>query len=160
MDQSQIQVGNISDSQAVAIGAGAQATINQYTEIIVRLDNIEEQPPAPGSPPYKGLAYYTEADADLFFGREQVSEKLLLRLRTSQFLAVVGASGSGKSSLLRAGVIPKLRAEGWLVHLLTPTAHPLERLAHTDPRQFRLRSGRQSVHRFTNQPTHAAPGGR
>jgi energy-coupling factor transporter ATP-binding protein EcfA2 len=122
---------NVQDSQAVAIGAGAQATINQYTEIIVRLDNIEEMPPAPGSPPYKGLAYYTEADADLFFGREQLSEKLLLRLRTSQFLAVVGASGSGKSSLLRAGVIPKVRAEGWLVHLLTPTAHPLERLAQT-----------------------------
>jgi energy-coupling factor transporter ATP-binding protein EcfA2 len=60
-----------------------------------------------------------------------LSEKLLLRLRTGQFLAVAGASGSGKSSLLRAGVIPKMRAEGWPMHLLTPTAHPLERLAQT-----------------------------
>ncbi len=121
----------VENSQAVAIGAGARATINQYTEIIVKLDNIEDLPPTPGVPPYKGLAYYTEADADLFFGREHLCEKLLLRLRTTQFLTVVGASGSGKSSLLRAGVIPKLRAEGWLIHLLTPTAHPLERLAQT-----------------------------
>jgi hypothetical protein len=42
MDRNYLQVGDISDSQAVALGAGAQATINQYTEIIVRLDNIEE----------------------------------------------------------------------------------------------------------------------
>ena len=58
MGRDQIQVGDISESQAVAIGAGARATINQYTEIIVKLDNIEEIPPASGSPPYKGLAYY------------------------------------------------------------------------------------------------------
>ena len=62
---------NVQDNQAaVAIGAGAQATINQYTEIIVKLDNIEELAPASGMPPYKGLVYYTEADANIFFGRE------------------------------------------------------------------------------------------
>ncbi len=131
MTNSTIAVGEISESQAVAIGDGARATINQFTEIIVNLDNIEEMAPVPGEPPYKGLAYFTEADADKFFGREQLCEGLLLRLRSTPFLLIVGASGSGKSSLLRAGIIPPLRAQGWGIHLMTPTARPLEKLANT-----------------------------
>ena len=104
---------------------------------------IEELPPAPGVPPFKGLQYFDVADADLFFGREILTAELVGRLRRSQFLAVVGASGSGKSSLVRAGLVPALRraealadgshpppgCEGWPVHVLTPTAHPLEALA-------------------------------
>ncbi len=100
--------------------------------------------PTPGEPPFKGLQYFDEADSDLFFGRELLTARLVNRLREAQFLSVIiGASGSGKSSLVRAGLIPALKRgdalldgtkppEGsadWQVHVITPTAHPLEALA-------------------------------
>ncbi len=101
-------------------------------------------PPEPGEPPYKGLQYFDERDSDLFFGRELLTARLAGHLRQHNFLAVVvGASGSGKSSVVRAGLIPALRrgetlADGtlppagsavWPIHILTPTAHPLDALA-------------------------------
>jgi WD40 repeat protein/DNA-binding SARP family transcriptional activator len=93
-----------------------------------------DAPPAPGDPPFKGLQYFDEGDADLFFGREQLTAKLLERLRENRFLAViVGASGSGKSSIVRAGLVHACKKEPddnkWRIYLLTPTAHPLEALA-------------------------------
>jgi WD40 repeat protein/transcriptional regulator with XRE-family HTH domain len=99
-----------------------------------------EDAPLPGLPPFKGLPYFDEGDAELFFGREALTAKLVARLtaplsttRSPRFLAVIGASGSGKSSLVRAGVVPALRwnphSASWPVHVLTPTARPLESLA-------------------------------
>jgi len=93
----------------------------------------EDEPPVPGEPPFLGLHYFDEADADRFFGRERLTARLLGRLRTEPFLAVIGASGSGKSSVVRAGLVPALRhaRREAQVHVLTPTAHPLEALAAT-----------------------------
>jgi DNA-binding SARP family transcriptional activator len=94
----------------------------------------QDEPPAPGEPPFKGLQYFDEADADLFFGRELLTAKLIEHLHESHFLAViVGASGNGKSSIVRAGLIPALKRDQpqWLVHIITSTAHPLEALAVT-----------------------------
>ncbi len=101
-----------------------------------------EDAPALGLCPYKGLDYFDEADADLFVGREALTEKLAERVLAlvsgtqadqGRFFAIVGASGSGKSSLVRAGLVPALRwdkrSANWLIHVLTPTAHPLESLA-------------------------------
>ena len=100
--------------------------------------------PTPGEAPFKGLQYFDVTDSDLFFGREVLTAKLVRRLCDTQFLSVIiGASGSGKSSLVRAGLIPALKKGGmlsmercrpggstdWQVHILTPTAHPLEALA-------------------------------
>ena len=85
--------------------------------------------PVPGKAPYKGLRHFDDADSRIFFGREALAATVAARVRHSAFLAIVGASGSGKSSLLRAGVVPVLRAAGFSVHLLTPTEHPLESLA-------------------------------
>jgi WD40 repeat protein/class 3 adenylate cyclase len=100
--------------------------------------------PIPGEPPFKGLQYFDEKDSDLFFGRELLIAKLVDRLRETKFLSVIiGASGSGKSSLVRAGLIPALKkgqpliggikppegSAGWIVHVITPTAHPLQALA-------------------------------
>ena len=98
----------------------------------VRTKFTGTEAPTPGEPPFKGLQYFDEADCDLFFGREVLTEKLMRRLHESQFLSVViGASGSGKSSLVRAGLIPALRNgqnKDWQIHVITPTAHPLEAL--------------------------------
>jgi WD40 repeat protein len=101
-----------------------------------------EDAPGLGLCPYKGLNYFDEADADLFVGRDELTAKLVERVLSltssaspnqSRFLAVVGASGSGKSSLVRAGLIPALRwnkkSIDWHIHIFTPTAHPLEGLA-------------------------------
>ncbi|SMC79431.1 helix-turn-helix domain-containing protein [Lentzea albidocapillata] len=86
--------------------------------------------PAPseesGEPPYRGLPAYGVADAERFFGREKLVADLELRLARNRFLAVFGPSGSGKSSVLRAGLVPRLPGP---VLLFTPGAHPLEELA-------------------------------
>ncbi|HTI25733.1 MAG TPA: hypothetical protein VL652_32385 [Kutzneria sp.] len=79
-------------------------------------------------PPYAGLAPFQPAAADRFFGRERLVDDLMTRLTSRRFLAVVGASGSGKSSLLRAGLIPALPAP-WRPVLLTPGADPLRECA-------------------------------
>ncbi len=79
--------------------------------------------------PYVGLTVFQAQDAARFRGRETLVEKIVARLRTQRFVAVFGASGVGKSSVLRAGVIPALRAANGLVVLCTPGAHPLEECA-------------------------------
>ncbi|MFZ2012254.1 MAG: BTAD domain-containing putative transcriptional regulator [Nocardioides sp.] len=78
--------------------------------------------------PYPGLAPYGEEDAESFVGREEETRVCLERLATVRLLAVVGPSGSGKSSLLRAGIAPALRREGRHVVVLTPGRHPLDAL--------------------------------
>lgn len=82
--------------------------------------------------PYRGLECFDEAHAEFFFGREHLTTQLLARLKCNQFVGVVGASGSGKSSLVRAGLIPRLRklsGENWRIKLLSPGEHPLKSLA-------------------------------
>ncbi len=91
-----------------------------------------DEPPTPGESPFKGLEFFDESDARLFFGRETLTAELVAMLASGRFLAVVGASGSGKSSLARAGIVPAIRAQkdtDWTIHTMTPTAHPLEALA-------------------------------
>src|SRR6266508_1899824 len=121
------------------------AVINIKSTIVssAEVKDIENLPPEPGEPPYQGLQYYDENDADRFFGRETLVAKIVGRLANSRFLTVIGASGSGKSSVVRAGVIPALRrgerlADGslpptdsgqWDIRIFTPSAHPLDALA-------------------------------
>ena len=62
--------------------------------------------------PYPGLAAFTEADAELFFGREAEVSRLWRTITTRRLLAVIGPSGVGKTSFLRAGLIPAA-PEGW-----------------------------------------------
>jgi WD40 repeat protein/class 3 adenylate cyclase len=84
--------------------------------------------------PYKGLRAFAEGDADDFFGREALTEHLVERLGETRFLAVVGPSGSGKSSVVRAGLVPRLRqgalpgSEHWHIVEMFPGAYPLEEL--------------------------------
>ena len=60
--------------------------------------------------PYIGLRYFRETDADLFYGRDEHVAELLGNLAENRFVAVMGSSGSGKSSLVRAGLLPELRS--------------------------------------------------
>jgi hypothetical protein len=82
-------------------------------ELYAALPSFEDTslpaPPAPGASPFEGLHHFDQADAHLFFGREALTAKLVGQLRAQRFLAVVGASGSGKSSVVRAGLIPALQ---------------------------------------------------
>ncbi|MEO0837003.1 MAG: ATP-binding protein [Cyanobacteria bacterium J06642_3] len=59
--------------------------------------------------PYPGMIPFSENDSERFFGRDDKIEQLLVKLRSNPFLIVIGASGSGKSSLVFAGLIPKLK---------------------------------------------------
>src|SRR5258708_25241029 len=89
--------------------------------------------------PFKGLEAFEEADAPYFYGRETIVQQLLERLQApdARFLAVLGASGSGKSSLVRAGLIPALRKDAlpgssaWPIMIFTPGAQPLRALANS-----------------------------
>ena len=116
---------------------------SHHTEAVI----IEASPdaPAPGEPPYKGLDFYDVADANIFFGREKLTAELVAFVREHAFLAIVGTSGSGKSSLARAGLVaallgkntrpledgvqPPLGSRDWRYISVTPTAHPFWALA-------------------------------
>ena len=84
--------------------------------------------------PFKGLASFEPGDTDYFFGRERLVADLVARLVGVGFLGLVGPSGSGKSSLLRAGLLPALArgvlpgGQAWRRVLLRPGEHPLDEL--------------------------------
>jgi hypothetical protein len=86
--------------------------------------------------PYPGLRAFEPDEAELFFGRERETDELRRRLRATRFLAVVGSSGSGKSSLVRCGLIPSLHGgfmagtgSGWRVAITRPGTDPIGALA-------------------------------
>jgi WD40 repeat protein len=113
---------------------------------VINLQLVREQaravagPPTParvsteGICPFKGLASFELADAEYFFGRERLVAELVARLAGAGFLAIVGPSGSGKSSVLRAGLLPALAggvlpdSQRWRRVLLRPGERPLDEL--------------------------------
>ena len=89
---------------------------------------------SPGNP-YKGLRPFGEDDAAVFFGRERLVAEVLRRIsQGARLLALVGPSGSGKSSVVRAGVVPAMRKGGpggdakWLIAQMVPGSHPFAEL--------------------------------
>jgi len=87
---------------------------------------------AEGESPYPGLTAFQEQDADRFFGRSRDVARMVSRLRELPLTGIVGPSGVGKSSFIRAGVGPALKASGeiWDVVTLRPGRHPIASLAH------------------------------
>ena len=105
---------------------------------IKRLAEVFQQPLAPPTPvpeaPYPGMRSFTEKESNHFFGRSREIDDLVKLLHGQQFLALIGPSGSGKSSLVRAGLIPELRKSTafgpgtWLVRDFRPSESPLAAL--------------------------------
>lgn len=106
------------------LGAEPGAELTELELSILRHDDSLDAADVPVSPstacPYRGLQPFGVDDEELFFGRDADIDAALARLARSGFLAVSGASGSGKSSLVRAGVVPALRRRGDRVVLLSP----------------------------------------
>ena len=113
--------------------------------------------------PYLGLEAFREEKSNLFYGRQRLLEKLVNHLKENRLLAVVGSSGSGKSSVVLGGLLPKLKAgglsgsENWHYYSpMVPGVNPLENLARLS--QFRDVSGtewlQQQVESFQKDPNH------
>jgi len=111
------------NARNVIVGKDIQVTITE-------IKSLEDQPPTPGAPPYKGLAFYDQADEQIFFGRRARAQTLVELITAHAFVAVVGGSGSGKSSLVRAAVLPALKRLGWHTLIIRPNIQPLHELAH------------------------------
>lgn len=98
------------------------------------IGTFDDVDPADVQNPFKGLEAFQQTDSHFFFGREKMIERSLNRMQETRFLAFVGASGSGKSSLVRAGILPALRnariphSETWRTAIFTPGSKPLESL--------------------------------
>ncbi len=103
---------------------------------------VHGQPPGPDAQatirktlaticPYRGLLYFREEDAPFFFGREAAIQQLTNAMQQHSLVAVVGASGSGKSSVVRAGLVPELRKSHdyvWEIATMVPTDRPVHAL--------------------------------
>ena len=122
-------------------GVDDPAEIECWRAALARVRRAPGRRPASALVPYRGLKSFQPEDAAWFFGRQRLTGILVSRMRDQYrrggLLAVVGPSGSGKSSLLRAGLIPAIRngaldiqgAEHWPIALFTPGAHPLSEQA-------------------------------
>jgi tRNA A-37 threonylcarbamoyl transferase component Bud32 len=95
-------------------------------ELEVLLPDRRAAPVGEGGSPFAGLASFQEADAGRFFGRDRDIAQIVTELRSRSLVAVVGPSGTGKSSLVRAGVIPALKrwGEGWDAFIIRPGRAP------------------------------------
>ncbi|WP_437994643.1 nSTAND1 domain-containing NTPase [Sorangium sp. So ce145] len=107
------------------------SALELLTELLPLLPGRREILLGSDESPFAGLSSFQEADADRFFGRAQDLAGVVARLRSQPLLAIAGASGIGKSSLVRAGVIPALKrsGEGWEALVLRPGREPMAALA-------------------------------
>lgn len=141
MDQKSIRVGSLSGiSGEVNIAAGSIIkgyTAEQVSALLQQITTTFTPNPFTGRCPYKGLDPFEEEDAGLFFGRERLVEELVSRVKKTRAVFITGPSGSGKSSLVRAGLIPSLKggaladahSERWLYETMRPGRDPLGELA-------------------------------
>jgi hypothetical protein len=116
----------------IGMAAAAARDETKRTAFIIPADQLERAWPLLAQP-YKGLFTFREEDRRFFFGRENYVDELTQKLRRMPFVAVVGRSGSGKSSLVRAGLLPRLNDEGaWRILVMrpgAPSADPIRNLA-------------------------------
>ncbi len=100
-------------------------TINENRITRTRFGQHKKQPN-----PYRGLFAFREEDAKFFFGREKFVDKLVTSVNKTQIVPVIGPSGSGKSSVLFAGLVPRLREwQDWLICQFRPGTRPFQALS-------------------------------
>lgn len=97
--------------------------------------------PAPVARPYKFLDYYTERDASLFFGREQEVEAICSQILAHRSFVLHGRSGVGKSSILRAGLMPRLKAQGHFVFVIRSFTDPVHQMVNSISEAFDVGPG-------------------
>jgi WD40 repeat protein len=140
------------DEQGAVVRGIAQQNYRQSTEIrVVReILTVIESRTRPGAAgggraphwvdgcPYRGLLPFEASDEAVFYGRERLTAELAVRVTRGGIIVVTGASGAGKSSLVRAGLVPALTrgqqvagSASWPCRVITPTADPLSELAVT-----------------------------
>ena len=134
-----VRVGNVSRVSGKVIIAGGDIyegyTVEQVSLLLKEITTNYRRKPFTGHCPYKGLEVFEEEDADLFFGRERLVEDLLSRVKESRTVFITGPSGSGKSSLVRAGLIHALKdgalksSDHWLYETMKPGREPIKELS-------------------------------
>lgn len=113
---------------------------DRFPTVQAFLDALHRAPTTPslaphGPNPYRGLRPFDEADTERFFGRDRLVDELVQAVGRRRVVVLVGPSGSGKSSVVRAGLLPRLRAgdvagsERWFVATMTPGTDPFGALA-------------------------------
>jgi len=129
-----------SANRAAAERAGLRTAEDELAGDVVQLQTLRERAeprqlaPEPVACPFKGLASFDIDDAGFFFGRERLVAEMVARLAGAPLMGIVGPSGSGKSSALRAGLLPGLAAgvlpgsANWALALLRPGEHPVRTL--------------------------------
>jgi WD40 repeat protein len=132
-------VGDISGQSVVAIGAGAAVyqglAVEEVALLVAELKRVDQPKVWNGSTPYLGLSAFQESDAQFFFGRESLVTELLERVKIARFIVIAGPSGSGKSSVARAGLFHALRegrldkSNNWLLATMQPKGNPFLELA-------------------------------
>ena len=102
--------------------------------------------------PYQGLKAFNKSNAQFFFGRIQLIQTLKEKLEQSNFIPLIGASGSGKSSVVRAGLIPILEEYGWqILEPILPGNEPLVKLKQTFTKLFQQTEQEQEVSSLIEQ---------
>ncbi len=133
----------------ISSGVNGSNLISGDHNVIIQIftqhkEQIDDQPPPSiGTNPYKGLSAFHEQDSDRFFGREELTEILWKKYRklsesdsAVRFMPILGPSGSGKSSVARAGLIPELARNPLAamkkarVAVFVPGTHPIESLTN------------------------------
>ncbi len=124
------------DNSAITTGNGKVITITNYyyredikvAPVTLAEINADDDLPCP----YRGLFHFGPNDAEFFFGRDVFIEELIQATVKRNFIPVLGASGSGKSSVVLAGLVPKLQQEGgWLFTHFRPGSDPFHALAES-----------------------------
>ena len=146
-DRATRQLGMLA-SQAAGSRSEIAVVESQLASKVTNLQQIRERArlyglgpgrrgPAPEGSPYKGLDSFGPQDAETFFGRERLVADLVARVAGGGLVGVVGPSGSGKSSLVRAGLIPAVSAgvlpgsQEWVTVVMRPGEHPMQALNAT-----------------------------
>jgi WD40 repeat protein len=140
-DNNSVNTGDIRDVSGEVNIVGGDIykgyTAEQVSVLLTQITSTFQPKPFDGRCPYKGLDFFEEEDSELFFGREKVVEDLVGRVKDSRTVFITGPSGSGKSSLVRAGLIPALKrgaitdlhSEHWLYGIMEPGRDPMSELA-------------------------------